>query len=152
MPHSGTTRSPTGVIAMNQALHRRRCGSSGTISPLRRRPGITAQETSTKATHMQPAANAFLVEGSSIKVACLVLLRQLSDPGAPPQPQPAVLRRTADGHLGALAGGHELAPRLPQVLAPEQPRLHVRGVEAPPLLDGRQGLPRLAEVEHATKS
>ena len=29
--------------------------------------------------------------------------------------------------------------RAPQVLAPEQPRLHVRGVEAPPLLDGRQG-------------
>ena len=65
----------------------------------------------------------------------LVLLRQLLDPGAPPQPQ----RRAADGHLGALAGGHELAPRLPQVLAPEQPRLHIRGVEAPPLLDGRQG-------------
>ena len=37
-----------------------------------------------------------------------VLLRQLSDPGAPPQP--AVLRRAADGHLGALADGHELAP------------------------------------------
>ena len=32
------------------------------------------------------------------------------------------LRRAADGHLGALAGGHELAPRLPQVLAPEQAR------------------------------
>ena len=30
----------------------------------------------------------------------------------------AVLRRTADGHLGALTDGHELAPRLPQVLAP----------------------------------
>ena len=42
-------------------------------------------------------------------------------------------------------------PRLAQVLAPEQPRLHVRGVEAPPLLDGRQGLPRLAPVEHARR-
>ena len=63
---------------------------------------------------------------------------------APPQPQPA------DGH-GALADGHELAPRLAQVLAPEQPRLHVRGVKAPPLLDGRQGLPRLAPVEHARR-
>ena len=81
----------------------------------------------------------------------LALLRQLSDPGAPPQPQPAVLRRAADGHLGALAGGHELALRLPQVLAPEQPRLHVRGVKAPPLLDGRQGLPRLAPAEHARR-
>ena len=40
----------------------------------------------------------------------LVLLRQLSDPGAPPQPQPAVLRRAADGHLGALADGHAASP------------------------------------------
>ena len=35
-------------------------------------------------------------------------------------PQPAVLRRAADGHLGALANGRKLAPRLAQVLAPEQ--------------------------------
>ena len=41
--------------------------------------------------------------------------------------------------------------RRPQVLAPEQARLHVRGVKAPPLLDGRQGLPRLAPVEHARR-
>ena len=81
----------------------------------------------------------------------LVLLRQLSDPRAPPQPQPAVLRRAADGHLGALADGHKLAPRLAQVLAPEQARLHVRGVKAPPLSDGRQGLPRLAPIEHARR-
>ena len=32
-----------------------------------------------------------------------------------------------------------------------QNSLHVRGVEAPPLLDGRQGLPRLAPVEHARR-
>ena len=51
----------------------------------------------------------------------LVLLRQLSDPRVPPQPQPAVLRRAADGHLGALADGHELAPCLAQVLAPDSP-------------------------------
>ena len=35
-------------------------------------------------------------------------LWQLSDPRVPPQPQPAVLRRAADGHLGALADGHKL--------------------------------------------
>ena len=99
----------------------------------------------------QALAPVLLVERLAPPPQHLVLLRQLSDPGAPPQPQPAVLRRAADGHLGAL-GGHELAPRLPQVLAPEQPRLHVRGVKAPPLLDGRQGLPRLAPVEHACRS
>ena len=51
---------------------------------------------------------------------------------------------------GLLMATFKLAPRLPQVLAPEQLRLHVRGVEAP-LLDGRQGLPRLAPEEHARR-
>ena len=99
----------------------------------------------------QALAPVLLVERLAPPPQHLVLLRQLSDPGAPPQPQPAVLRRAADGHLGALANGHKLAPRLAQVLAPEQARLHVRGVKAPPLSDGRQGLPRLARVEHARR-
>ena len=61
------------------------------------------------------------------------------------------LRLRAEAAEQPLADGHELPPRLPQVLAPEQARLHVRGVKAPPLLDGRQGLPRLAPVEHARR-
>ena len=99
----------------------------------------------------QPLAPVLLPQCLAPPLQHLILLRQLSDPCAPPQPQPAVLRRAADGHLGALANGHKLAPRLAQVLAPEQARLHVRGVKAPRLSDGRQGLPRLAPVEHARR-
>ena len=47
-------------------------------------------------------APVLLVERLTPPPQHLVLLRQLSDPGAPPQSQPAALRRAADGHLGAL--------------------------------------------------
>ena len=74
-----------------------------------------------------------ILRASPARRCAAVLLFSAPRTRAPPQPEPAVLRRAADGHLGALADGHKLTPCLAQVLAPEQPRLHVRGVEAPPL-------------------
>ena len=61
-----------------------------------------------------------LVRQAGQALAPVLLVERLAPPPQH-QPQPAVLRRAADGHLGALADGHELPPRLAQVLAPEQP-------------------------------
>ena len=73
--------------------------------------------------------------------SCPSASHHLSDPGAPPQPQPAVLRRAAA--LG----------RSPAAMSWRRSshQNRVRGVEAPPLLDGRQGLPRLAPVPSARR-
>ena len=54
----------------------------------------------------------------------LVLLRQLSDPGAPPQPQPAVLRRTADGHLWRRASRRSSHQNSPGCTSAASKRLH----------------------------
>ena len=83
----------------------------------------------------QALAPVLLVERLAPPPQHLVLLRQLSDPGAPPPPQPAVLRRGADSHLGALAGGHELAP-------PAGPRTRIAPAARPRQLSGVLALPR----------
>ena len=94
----------------------------------------------------QPLAPVLLPQCLAPPLQHLVLLRQLSDPCAPPQPQPAVLRRAADGHLGALANGHKLAPPRTRTGPAARPWR-----QSASTLRWAAGLPRLAPVEHARR-